>query len=81
MKEMDKNIDNIFESVKNLSLEDKNKLLFFLQQEQLQNLSPKEKEIISFMTENQKKLEQCNKELKDLHEKNKEFFNELKKST
>ena len=77
---MDKDLDNILKSIKSLSKEEQVRVLYFLQEEQMKNLSPKEQEIVSFMSEHIKKLETWNMEVKKLLQKNKEFFDELKRS-
>ena len=78
---MDKNLDDILQSIKSLSPEDANKIIYFLlERNKTYNLTQKEKEIVSFMTEKSKEFEKWNKEVKELLIANREFFNELKRS-
>ena len=78
---MDKNLDNILQSIKSLSPEDANEIIYFLlERNKTYNLTQKEKEIVSFMTEKSKEFEKWNKEVKELLIANREFFNELKRS-
>ena len=78
---MDKNLDNILQSIKSLSPEDANEIIYFLlERNKTYNLTQKEKETVSFMTEKSKEFEKWNKEVKELLIANREFFNELKRS-
>ena len=78
---MDKNLDNILQSIKSLSPEDTNKIIYFLlEQNKANNLTEKEKEITTFVNENANKLDKCSKEIKELLLESKRFIDELKRS-
>ena len=74
---MDKNLDNIMNTLKQLSGEDKTRILFFLEQERQKNLTPKEQKIVSYFTEETKKLEKWNQEVDELLKDTRKFFDEL----
>ena len=74
---MNSNLDNILSSIKQLSSEDKIKVLYFLQHEQT-NLT--NDEIVSYVSKSCSELEKWNKDVEGLLEDNRQFFNELKKS-
>ncbi|OGI09913.1 MAG: hypothetical protein A3I68_00165 [Candidatus Melainabacteria bacterium RIFCSPLOWO2_02_FULL_35_15] len=75
---MDNNLDNILNSIKQLSTGDKLRILYFLKEEQ--NKKPTQEEIVSFFSEETKKLENWNQEVDKLLEETGKFFSELNKS-
>lgn len=72
---MDKNLDNIINSIKQLSTGDKLKIFYLLQEEQRKK--PTGGEIASFFSEETKKLEKWNQEVDELLKETRKFFDEL----
>ena len=72
---MDNNLDNIMNSIDQLSTGDKIKILYFLQEEQKKK--PTQEEIITFVSERTKELENWNKDVDKLLKETRQFFNEL----
>lgn len=72
---MDKNLDDILHSIKQLSTGDKLKIFYLLQEEQKKK--PTEEEIASFFSEETKKLEKWNQEVDELLKETRKFFDEL----
>lgn len=72
---MDKNIDNILDSIKQLSTGDKLKIFYLLQEEQKKK--PTQEEISAFVSERTKELENWNKDIDKWLEESRKFFNEL----
>ena len=72
---MDNNLDNIMNSINQLSTGDKIKILYLLQEEQKKK--PTQDEIIAFVSERTKELEKWNKDIDGWLEESRKFFNEL----
>ena len=72
---MDKNLDNILDSIKQLSTGDKLKIFYLLQEEQKKK--PTQGEVIAFVSGRTKELEQWNKDIDKWLEESRKFFNEL----
>ena len=72
---MDNNLDNILNSIKQLSTGDKFKILYLLQEEQKKK--PTQEEIITFVSERTKELEKWNTDIDEWLEESRKFFNEL----
>ena len=74
---MESHIDKLLHSIKSLPLEDKVKILYFLELETFES-KPGEKEIVPFLSKSSDNLEKWNQEVKELLKENKKFFDELK---
>lgn len=72
---MDNNLNNILNSIKQLSAGDKIKILYLLQEEQKKK--PTQQEIITFVSERTKELKRWNKDIDEWLEESRKFFNEL----
>ena len=75
---MDKNLDNILNTISQLSTGDKLKIFYLLKEEQKKKPTPEETAL--FFSEETKKLEKWSKEVKELLAESRKFIDEIKKS-
>ena len=72
---MDKNLDNILNTISRLSTGDKLKIFYLLQEEQKKKLT--QEEISAFVSDRTKELEKWNEDVDKWLEDSRKFFDEL----